>query len=134
MQSGRDAFVMHHWDTGKNKADNILINGRGLDFSGSASATSSRLPPAVFEVEEGKRHRFRVASPGFTLCPIQARKKTLILAVVNSVKILLFEKSMVIINIEKEAQKSPTYNARGSSSSRNNNDEKNRRKFASLAI
>ncbi len=75
MQSGRDAFVMHHWDTGKNKADNILINGRGLDFSGSASATSSRLPPAVFEVEEGKRHRFRVASPGFTLCPIQARKK-----------------------------------------------------------
>ena len=83
MQSGRDAFVMHHWDTGKNKADNILINGRGLDFSGSASATSSRLPPAVFEVEEGKRHRFRVASPGFTLCPIQARKKPLILAVVN---------------------------------------------------
>ena len=29
FQTTRDAFVMHHWDTGKNKADNVLINGKG---------------------------------------------------------------------------------------------------------
>ncbi len=74
-KSGRDSFVLHHWDTGKNKADNMLINGYGMAFDLSGRDESSRrllLPPASFEVARGLRHRFRAISPGFTLCPVQA--------------------------------------------------------------
>ena len=67
--STRAAFVLHHWDTGKNKADNILVNGKGV------YGRNGTTPPAVFEVRRGMRYRFRVMSPGFTLCPIQVRKE-----------------------------------------------------------
>ncbi|TRY73881.1 hypothetical protein TCAL_12804 [Tigriopus californicus] len=70
--SSREAFVLHHWDTGKNKADNILINGKGrfqkyINNNREEVAT----PNEVFHVVEGQRYRFRVINPGFTLCPIQ---------------------------------------------------------------
>ena len=29
QQSNREAFTLHHWDTGSNKPDTILVNGRG---------------------------------------------------------------------------------------------------------
>ena len=54
LQSTREAFVLHHWDTGKNKADNLLINGRGRkvkfsDEAGNEVAT----PNTVFNVAKG---------------------------------------------------------------------------------
>jgi L-ascorbate oxidase len=52
-------------DTGKNKADNILINGHGRLKDGP------KTPRATFHVMSGKRYRFRIVSPGFTLCPIE---------------------------------------------------------------
>ena len=52
-------------DTGKNNADNILINGFGR-FQDSFPT-----PYATFDVQSGYRYRFRIISPGFTLCPIQ---------------------------------------------------------------
>lgn len=61
----REAFVLHHWDTGKNKADNMLINGMGRSENGT------KTPYASFHVKSGYRYRFRIVSPGFTLCPIQ---------------------------------------------------------------
>ena len=46
--------MLHHWDTGKNKADNLLINGKGRfkAFGGPEKATT---PTAVFEVAPGTR-------------------------------------------------------------------------------
>ena len=64
----REAFVKHHHNSGKNKADTLLINGRGqFKMFGSGNVTT---PVAQFRVRPGRRYRFRVASPGFTLCPI----------------------------------------------------------------
>ena len=46
---------MHHWDTGKNKADSLLINGKGrFKTFGNKKATT---PTAVFPVESGIRSR-----------------------------------------------------------------------------
>jgi len=67
LQSTREAFVLHHWDTGKNKADNLLINGRGK----YKPIEGKKTPWTSFAVKGGKRYRFRVISPGFSLCPIQ---------------------------------------------------------------
>ena len=60
---------------GKNKADNILINGRGRINSDQSDANqdinaTNELPLANFLVTKGFRYRFRILSPGFTLCPI----------------------------------------------------------------
>ena len=76
FQSTREAFVLHHWDVGKNKADNILINGKGRidpdqrDANGEIDFENN-MPLATFVVTKGFRYRFRMVSPGFTLCPIQ---------------------------------------------------------------
>ena len=66
---------MHHWDLGKNKADNILINGRGRIDPDQKEANedineTNNLPLETFWVTKGFRYRFRIVSPGFTLCPI----------------------------------------------------------------
>ena len=66
---------MHHWDTGKNKADNILINGRGRidkdEFNANKEINSdTQMPLAKFTVKKGFRFRFRMISAAFTLCPI----------------------------------------------------------------
>ena len=68
--------MLHHWDAGKNKADNILINGRGRIEPDQrevniAISSDNKLPLATFFVTKGIRYRFRIVSPGFTLCPIQ---------------------------------------------------------------
>ena len=55
-------------DTGKNKADNMLINGKGRY---TTKENSVKTPYATFHVKSGFRYRFRIVSPGFTLCPIQ---------------------------------------------------------------
>jgi FtsP/CotA-like multicopper oxidase with cupredoxin domain len=68
LQSTREAFVLHHWDTGKNKADNLLINGRGRFPAIGGDKVNT--PTEVFEIALGLRYRFRVVSPGFTLCPV----------------------------------------------------------------
>ena len=73
LQGTREVFVLHHWDTGKNKADNLLINGKGRKVKFGDNEEFST-PTEVFHVEKGSRYRFRVISPGFTLCPIQVIK------------------------------------------------------------
>ena len=59
------SFIFKFRDTGKNKADNILVNGFGRTKDGP------KTPLATFHVTSGYRYRFRVVSPGFTLCPIE---------------------------------------------------------------
>ena len=43
----------------------MLINGRGRNQNGTQT------PYATFHVRSGFRYRFRIVSPGFTLCPIE---------------------------------------------------------------
>ena len=75
FQSTREAFVLHHWDVAENQADNILINGKGRinkdqkDINKNIDE-SNNMPLATFVVKKGFRYRFRMSSPGFTLCPI----------------------------------------------------------------
>lgn len=64
-ESTKVVFALHHWDQGKNKADNIIINGRGR------KSRDQEMPLSIFKVQSGKRYRFRVISPGITMCPIQ---------------------------------------------------------------
>lgn len=80
---------MHHWDVGKNKADNILINGRGRIDQDQTDANpdineSNNMPLATFVVTKGYRYRFRMVSPGFTLCPILMSIENHILTVIAS--------------------------------------------------
>ena len=41
-------------------------------------------PSAVFEVARGSRYRFRVISPGFTLCPIRVSVEDHQLSMISS--------------------------------------------------
>ena len=43
----------------------MLINGRGRSKNGP------KTPLSTFHVNSGYRYRFRITSPGFTLCPIE---------------------------------------------------------------
>ena len=75
IQATREAFVLHHWDSGPNKANNILINGRGRinlnqSVGNKAINGTDEFPLTNFVVTKGFRYRFRIVSPGFTLCPI----------------------------------------------------------------
>ena len=55
---------MYFRDTGKNKADNLLINGFGR------FTTTMATPFATFHVKSGHSYRFRIVSPGFpSECP-----------------------------------------------------------------
>ena len=74
-QATREAFVLHHWDSGPNKADNILINGRGRinlnqSVGNKESNGTNEFPLTNFVVTKGFRYRFRIVSSGFTLCPV----------------------------------------------------------------
>ena len=85
---------MHHWDGQDGASSNILINGRGRFFKDSLLANPlykkfknttndyikldpfksnfmDYLPMADFYVTSGKRYRFRLMNPGFTICPIR---------------------------------------------------------------
>ncbi|XP_046396020.1 uncharacterized protein LOC124163273 isoform X2 [Ischnura elegans] len=89
-------FVSHHHGDGDNKPPSILVNGKGRfrPFPSSAATTGRRsgpsflpfpveagvrnqvpnttyTPVAVFKVQRGIRHRFRLINSGFLNCPIQ---------------------------------------------------------------
>ena len=49
----------------KNNADNMIINGFGRQKNGLLT------PISTFNVTSSFRYRFRITSPGFTLCPIE---------------------------------------------------------------
>ncbi|XP_055883560.1 uncharacterized protein LOC129925978 [Biomphalaria glabrata] len=65
-------FAAHHHDSGDNKPELMLINGRGQyrEFKDS-NGTSLFTPRATFTVKPGKRYRFRVINAGILNCPIQ---------------------------------------------------------------
>ena len=83
-----------HWDGQKGASSGIVINGRGRYFEDSLLANPmykkfrntttdyadfnpfeksflNFLPMASFYVTSGKRYRFRIMNPGFTICPIR---------------------------------------------------------------
>jgi len=51
FQSNRDAFTLHHWDTGSNKPDTILINGRGRMHDLPLILKPDKLPQKQNEVK-----------------------------------------------------------------------------------
>ena len=62
----------------------MLINGMGREQNGLTT------PYATFHVKSGYRYRFRITSPGFTLCPIEVSVEnhtlTLIASDTNSIE------------------------------------------------
>ena len=56
----------------------MLINGRGRNQNGT------KTPYATFQVRSGFRYRFRIVSPGFTLCPIEVSVENHTLTVIAS--------------------------------------------------
>ena len=83
-----------HWDGQEGASSGILVNGRGRYFEDSLLANPlykkfrntttdyinfnpfeknflNFLPMAYFYVTSGKRYRFRMMNPGFTICPIR---------------------------------------------------------------
>ncbi|XP_013420403.1 laccase-2 [Lingula anatina] len=65
-------FVAHHHRDGDNKPQSILINGKGAyQLYGNKTTNETFTPYAVFNVDKGRRYRFRVASNGILNCPIQ---------------------------------------------------------------
>ena len=90
-QATAEQFLLHHWDGQDGASSNILINGRGRFFKDSLLANPlyqkfkntttdydpfkhnfmDHLPMAHFYVTSGKRYRFRLMNPGFTICPIR---------------------------------------------------------------
>jgi FtsP/CotA-like multicopper oxidase with cupredoxin domain len=83
-----------HWDGQEGASSGILVNGRGRYFEDSLLANPlykkfwntttdyinfnpfsknflNYLPMAYFYVTSGKRYRFRMMNPGFTICPIR---------------------------------------------------------------
>lgn len=81
---------MQHWNSVPEGGESLIVNGKGRFFQESfesnqkynASKLSSlsenmfekqnltKLPLATFYVSHGFKYRFRVANPGFTLCPV----------------------------------------------------------------
>lgn len=51
--------------------DSIVINGYGNCFNNQTNQYSAHAPMAVFYVERGKRHRFRMTSIGGHFCPFE---------------------------------------------------------------
>ncbi|GFO06483.1 multicopper oxidase [Plakobranchus ocellatus] len=66
-------FAQHHHSDGTNKPDSLLINGKGLfhEIQNKETGENSTTPREVFEVVQGSRYRFRVASNGIMNCPIK---------------------------------------------------------------
>ncbi|KAK0066464.1 laccase-4 [Biomphalaria pfeifferi] len=65
-------FAAHHHDSGDNKPELMLINGRGQYREvKDSNGTSLFTPRATFTVKPGKRYRFRVINAGILNCPIQ---------------------------------------------------------------
>ncbi|PVD19698.1 hypothetical protein C0Q70_20189 [Pomacea canaliculata] len=66
-------FASHHHDDGDNKAESMLINGKGAFTPHTDPTTGARVftPYADFTVRPTFRYRFRVISSGIMNCPIQ---------------------------------------------------------------
>ncbi|XP_046632663.1 laccase-like [Daphnia pulicaria] len=65
-------FLAHHHDDGDNKPTSMIINGRGrVPKPRSELTTNETIPLSVFNVQQGRRYRFRLISNGFLNCPIQ---------------------------------------------------------------
>ncbi|KZS15189.1 Laccase 2 [Daphnia magna] len=78
-------FVAHHHDDGDNKPSSMIINGRGRIPKPRNELTSNEtMPLSVFNVEQGRRYRFRVISNGFLNCPIQLSVDDHMLTVIAS--------------------------------------------------
>ncbi|XP_014258517.2 laccase-1-like isoform X1 [Cimex lectularius] len=71
---GESAFAKHYHSNGKNKADTLLINGRGqfqefVDDNGRLVYT----PFSSFTVKKGLKYRFRLINSGILNCPIEMK-------------------------------------------------------------
>ncbi|XP_071512018.1 uncharacterized protein [Diadema antillarum] len=70
-------FADHHHARGEDNPDSILINGKGqfavyMDSTSLESPAPSYVTPReVFEVEQGRRYRFRLVSSGITNTPMK---------------------------------------------------------------
>ncbi|KAL5012095.1 hypothetical protein ScPMuIL_010646 [Solemya velum] len=66
-------FSHHHQAGGDNKPSSMLIQGRGrmTGYMDTESNKTSYTPYSKFDVERGRRYRFRIISNGILNCPIQ---------------------------------------------------------------
>ena len=92
IQAAQEEYIIAHWNAGLGVSENLLVNGRGRffleEFANNPRYNKTgilkenkferdhlgrelrKLPLATFFVTPGKRYRFRVMNPGYTLCPI----------------------------------------------------------------
>ncbi|KAJ1521928.1 hypothetical protein ONE63_002262 [Megalurothrips usitatus] len=65
-------FLAHHHAGDDNKADSVLINGKGVSRRfNNTDGTTSFTPREVFAVKQGLRYRFRIVNAGFLNCPLE---------------------------------------------------------------
>ncbi|XP_026280853.2 uncharacterized protein LOC113208177 isoform X2 [Frankliniella occidentalis] len=66
-------FLAHHHAGDDNKADSVLINGKGVSrvFRSADGAVTTTTPREVFQVKQGLRYRFRLVNAGFLNCPLE---------------------------------------------------------------
>ncbi|XP_021367995.1 laccase-1-like isoform X1 [Mizuhopecten yessoensis] len=66
-------FANHHQAYGDNKPGSMLINGKGAHrvFYDNERTINITTPYEVFNVERGRRYRFRIISNGILNCPVQ---------------------------------------------------------------
>ncbi|XP_069129876.1 uncharacterized protein [Argopecten irradians] len=81
-----DRFANHHQANGDNKPASMLINGMGAYrvFFDSDRNENITTPHSVFNVERGRRYRFRIISNGILNCPIQLSIDNHTLRVISS--------------------------------------------------
>ena len=58
-------------DFGDESINGILVNGRGVDVLPLKHKLHFETPRSIFNVEKGKRYRFRVINSGVQYCPLQ---------------------------------------------------------------
>ncbi|XP_038050215.1 laccase-5-like [Patiria miniata] len=66
-------FAAHHHDNGSNKPESVLINGKGrrVAFTDPVTNQTSFTEREVFEIQQGKRYRFRTISNAITNCALK---------------------------------------------------------------
>ncbi|XP_065208115.1 uncharacterized protein LOC135836952 [Planococcus citri] len=70
-ESSAAKFQSHYHSNGTNKPDTLLVNGKGQFRAFPFEKQIFYTPLAKFDVQQGKRYRFRVINAGFLYCPIQ---------------------------------------------------------------
>ncbi|XP_069128829.1 uncharacterized protein [Argopecten irradians] len=73
MELAVERFANHHHAYGDNKPASMLINGKGAHrfFYDNEQHENITTPYEVFNVEHGRRYRFRIINNGLLYCPIQ---------------------------------------------------------------